>query len=86
VLSTATSDSYVFIHLSSSSIRKKLETIVIFNEKMHVKIVEVDHLRATSHSTRYFLQNSSLAFVLPYMSIDIDDLVVGCTNTKEKTT
>jgi len=59
--------------------------MVVFDGKMHLKVIEADSLRATEHSTRYFPQNPSLAFVSPYISIDIDDLPVGRTHTKEKT-
>lgn len=60
--------------------------MVVFNGKMRLKIIEAENLRATEHSTRYFPQNPSAVFVSPYVSIDIDDLPVGRTNTKEKTT
>ncbi|CAF0978200.1 unnamed protein product [Rotaria magnacalcarata] len=53
---------------------------------MFLKIIEADSLRATQHSTRYFPQNPSTIFVSPYVSIDIDDLPLGRTHTKEKTT
>ncbi|CAF3723118.1 unnamed protein product [Rotaria socialis] len=53
---------------------------------MFLKIIEADSLRATQHSTRYFPQNPSAIFVSPYVSIDIDDLPLGRTHTKEKTT
>jgi novel protein kinase C epsilon type len=60
--------------------------MLVFNGKMRLKVIEADNLRATEHSTRYFPQNPSLVYVSPYMSIDIDDLPLGRTNTKEKTT
>ncbi|CAF1625115.1 unnamed protein product [Rotaria magnacalcarata] len=60
--------------------------MVVFNGKMFLKIIEADSLRATQHSTRYFPQNPSTIFVSPYVSIDIDDLPLGRTHTKEKTT
>ncbi|CAF4378562.1 unnamed protein product [Rotaria socialis] len=60
--------------------------MVVFNGKMFLKIIEADSLRATQHSTRYFPQNPSAIFVSPYVSIDIDDLPLGRTHTKEKTT
>ena len=60
--------------------------MLIFNGTMRLKLIEADSLRATEHSTRYFSQNPSSAFVSPYISIDIDDLPVGRTHTKEKTT
>ena len=60
--------------------------MVVFNGKMRLKVIEADNLRATQHSTRYFPQNPSLAYVSPYISIDIDDLPLGRTPTKEKTT
>jgi hypothetical protein len=56
--------------------------MVIFNGKMRLKVIEADSLRATQHSTRYFSQNPSVAYVSPYISIDIDDLPLGRTNTK----
>jgi novel protein kinase C epsilon type len=60
--------------------------MVVFNGKMRLKMIEADNLRATEHSTRYFPQNPSTAFLSPYISIDIDDLPLGRTHTKEKTT
>ncbi|CAF0725640.1 unnamed protein product [Rotaria sp. Silwood1] len=60
--------------------------MVVFNGKMFLKIIEADNLRATEHSTRYFPQNPSTAYVSPYISVDIDDLPLGRTHTKEKTT
>ena len=60
--------------------------MVIFNGKMRLKIIEAENIRATEHSTRYFPQNPSLSYVSPYISIDIDDLPLGRTHTKEKTT
>ncbi|CAF1388725.1 unnamed protein product [Rotaria sordida] len=60
--------------------------MVVFNGKMFLKIIEADNLRATEHSTRYFLQNPSTVYVSPYISVDIDDLPLGRTHTKEKTT
>ncbi|CAF1682256.1 unnamed protein product [Rotaria magnacalcarata] len=60
--------------------------MVVFNGKMRLKVIEADNIRATEHSTRYFPQNPSLAAVSPYVSIDIDDLPLGRTHTKEKTT
>ena len=59
--------------------------MVVFNGKMRLKVIEADNIRATEHSTRYFPQNPSLSFVSPYVSIDIDDLPLGRTHTKEKT-
>ncbi|CAF2511765.1 unnamed protein product [Rotaria sp. Silwood2] len=53
---------------------------------MFLKIIEADNLRATQHSTRYFPQNPSTTYVSPYVSVDIDDLPLGRTHTKEKTT
>jgi novel protein kinase C epsilon type len=67
-------------------IRKFISIMVIFNGKMFLKIIEADNLRATSHSTRYFPANPSSSFVSPYISIDIDDLPLGRTHTKERTT
>ena len=60
--------------------------MVIFNGRMQLKIIEADNLRATDHSTRYFPQNQSAVYVSPYISVDIDDLPLGRTHTKEKTT
>lgn len=60
--------------------------MVVFNGKMRLKVVEATNLRATQHATRYFPQNPSLAFVSPYVSVDIDDLPLGRTPTREKTT
>ncbi|CAF1636770.1 unnamed protein product, partial [Adineta ricciae] len=60
--------------------------MVVFNGKMILKLIEADDLRATQHSTRYFPANPSTAFLSPYISIDIDDLPLGRTHTKEKTT
>lgn len=60
--------------------------MVVFNGTMRLKVFEADNLRATQHATRYFPQNPSLAFVSPYVSVDIDDLPLGRTPTKEKTT
>jgi novel protein kinase C epsilon type len=60
--------------------------MVVFNGKMCLKLIEADNLRATQHSTRYFPQNPSAGFLSPYISIDIDDLPLGRTHTKEKTT
>lgn len=53
---------------------------------MRLKIIEAENLRATEHSTRYFPQNPSSVYVSPYVSVDIDDLPLGRTHTKEKTT
>ncbi|CAF1266881.1 unnamed protein product [Adineta steineri] len=60
--------------------------MVVFNGKMCLKLIEADDLRATQHSTRYFPQNPSTAYLSPYISIDIDDLPLGRTHTKERTT
>ena len=60
--------------------------MVVFNGKMLLKIIEADNLRATEHSIRYFPQSPSSTFVSPYISVDVDDLPLGRTCTKEKTT
>lgn len=60
--------------------------MVIFDGKMFLKVIEADNLRATEHSTRYFSPTASSAYVSPYISIDIDDLPLGRTHTKERTT
>ncbi|CAF0899274.1 unnamed protein product [Didymodactylos carnosus] len=60
--------------------------MVVFNGSMRLKVLEADNLRATGHSTRYFPQNTAVAYISPYVSIDIDDLPMGRTQTKQKST
>lgn len=50
-----------------------------------IKVVEAESLKATDYSTRIF-QNSFKGFcVSPYVSIDVDDVPIGRTQTKART-
>lgn len=52
----------------------------LYNGTLKLKIIEAEGLKATDYSTRLF-QSSSLS---PYINIDVDDLPVGRTSTKQK--
>ena len=54
----------------------------LYNGTLKLKIIEAEGLKATDYSTRLF-QSSSFQ-LSPYINIDVDDLPVGRTSTKQK--
>ena len=59
--------------------------MTIFSGVIKIKVIEAESLKATDYSTRIF-QNSFKGFcVSPYVSLDIDDVLIGRTQAKPRT-
>jgi novel protein kinase C epsilon type len=59
--------------------------MTLFSGIIKVKVIEAESLKATDYSTRIF-QNSFKGFcVSPYVSLDVDDVPIGRTQTKVRT-
>lgn len=54
----------------------------VYNGTVNIKVVEAENLKATDYSTRIF-QNSGF-LLSPYVNIDVDDVPVGRTVTKQR--
>jgi novel protein kinase C epsilon type len=57
---------------------------IVFNGSAKLRIIDAENLKATDYSTRIF-QNSTFQ-LSPYIHIDIDDMPIGRTTTKHRST
>ena len=57
----------------------------LFNGSCKLKVIDADNLQATDYSTRYSFQTSSSFTLSPYVHVDIDDVPMGRTSTKVRT-
>jgi novel protein kinase C epsilon type len=57
---------------------------LVFNGSAKIRVIEAESLKATDYSTRIF--QNSIFQLSPYIHIDIDDLPIGRTITKHRST
>lgn len=72
---------------TSSSVRDRIATMVIFNGQLKIKICEALELKPTAWSLRHAVgPKTQTSFLLDtYIALNVDDSRVGQTSTKQRT-